>query len=59
MDEQTRITPEAEQSEWAIERPWPASALDPRVDVEKLEPMIAMHEGLKAKEAELAFNAAS
>jgi len=33
--------------------------LDPRVDVEKLEPMIAMHEGLKAKEAELAFNAAS
>jgi len=43
MDEQTRITPEAEQSEWAIERPWPASALDPRVDVEKIERMMAMH----------------
>jgi len=33
-------------------------ALDPRVDVEKLERMMAMYERLKAKEAELAFNAA-
>ena len=33
-------------------------ALDPRADVEKLERMIAMYERLKAKEAELAYNAA-
>ena len=33
-------------------------ALDPRADVEKLERMMAMYERLKAKEAELAFNAA-
>jgi hypothetical protein len=33
-------------------------ALDPRADVAKLEHMIAMYEGLKAKEAELAYNAA-
>jgi hypothetical protein len=33
-------------------------ALDPRVDVEKLERMMAMYERLKAKEAELAYNAA-
>jgi hypothetical protein len=33
-------------------------ALDPRADVEKLERMTAMYERLKAKEAELAFNAA-
>jgi hypothetical protein len=33
-------------------------ALDPRVDVEKLERMMAMYERLKAKEAELAYYAA-
>ena len=33
-------------------------ALDPRADVQKLERLAAMHERLKAKEAELAFNAA-
>jgi ERF superfamily len=33
-------------------------ALDPRADVAKLERLIGMYEGLKAKEAELAFNAA-
>jgi hypothetical protein len=33
-------------------------ALDPRADVEKLERMMAMYERLKAKEAELAYNAA-
>src|SRR5215472_12656092 len=33
-------------------------ALDPRTDVEKLERLTAMYERLKAKEAELAYNAA-
>src|SRR5215831_1178715 len=33
-------------------------ALDPRADVEKLDPIIAMYERLKAKEAELQYNAA-
>jgi hypothetical protein len=33
-------------------------ALDPRGDVEKLERLMAMYERLKAKEAELAYNAA-
>jgi hypothetical protein len=33
-------------------------ALDPRADVEKLDRMIGIYERLKAKEAELAFNAA-
>jgi ERF superfamily protein len=33
-------------------------ALDPRADVAKLERLIAVYERLKAKEAELAFNAA-
>ena len=33
-------------------------ALDPRADVEKLERMMAMYDRLKAKEAELAYNAA-
>jgi hypothetical protein len=33
-------------------------ALDPRADVGKLERMMAMYERLKAKEAELAYNAA-
>ena len=34
------------------------AALDPRADVEKLDRMMAMYERLRAKEAELAFNAA-
>src|SRR6516165_2732987 len=33
-------------------------ALDPHADVEKLERVMAMYERLKAKEAELAYNAA-
>ena len=33
-------------------------ALDPRADVEKLDRVMAMYERLKAKESELAFNAA-
>jgi len=33
-------------------------ALDPRADVEKLERIMAMYERLKAKQAELAYNAA-
>src|SRR6202007_2007296 len=33
-------------------------ALDPRADVEKLERMMAMYQRRKAKEAELAYNAA-
>ena len=33
-------------------------ALDPCADVEKLDRMMAMYEGLKAKEAELAYNSA-
>ena len=33
-------------------------ALDPRNDVEKLERIMAMYHRLKAKEAELAYNAA-
>jgi ERF superfamily len=62
-----------EQSEKPVERLLPASpsgspstvlaliervALDPRADVEKLERMMAMYERVKAKEAELAYNAA-
>jgi ERF superfamily protein len=73
-DEQTGRTPELEQTERAIERPVPMPpsdngsstllslieklALGPRADVEKLGHMMAMYERLKAKEAELAFNAA-
>src|SRR6516162_7939090 len=34
------------------------AALDPRADVQKLDRMMAMYERLRAKEAELAFNAA-
>src|SRR6516165_1318946 len=60
-------------SERRVERPRPAPAsdspstvmaliervaLDPRADVEKLERMMAMYERVKAKEAELAYNAA-
>src|SRR6476661_608598 len=71
MEKQASLTPEAEQSEPPVELPVPPSdspsavlalmarmALDPRGDVEKLERMMAMYERLKAKEAELAYNAA-
>src|ERR1700740_2745164 len=73
MKKQTSLTPETEQSERPVERllPGPLSdspstvlaliervALAPRADVEKLERMMAMYERLKAKEAELAYNAA-
>ena len=73
MEKQARLTLETEQSERPVERLLPAPpsdspstalvliekvALDPRVDVEKLERVIAMYERLKAKEAELAYNAA-
>jgi hypothetical protein len=72
MKRQARLTPETEQGERPVERlPAPSSdsastvlaliervALDPCADVEKLERMMAMYERLKAKEAELAYNAA-
>ena len=73
MEEQVSLTLETEQSQGPVERLLPASpsdcpstvlaliervALDPRADVEKLERMMAMYERLKAKEAELAYNAA-
>src|SRR5467141_2802224 len=71
--EQASLTLETEQSERPSDRLLlaPSSdsastvlaliervALDPRADVEKLERMMAMYEWLKAKEAELAYNAA-
>ena len=73
MEKQASPMRETEQSEWPVERLLPASpsdslstvlgliervALDPRADGEKLERMMAMYERLKAKEAELAYNAA-
>src|ERR1700731_2868610 len=73
MEEQASLTLETEQSERPVERLLAAPpsdspsrvlaliervALDPRADVEKLERMMAMYERLKAKEAELAYNAA-
>src|SRR5882724_13574088 len=71
MEEQASLTPETEQSERPIELPVPPSdspstvlaliervALDPRANGENLERLMAMYERLKAKEAELAFNAA-
>jgi hypothetical protein len=73
MEEQVSLTLEAEQRELSVERPLPAPpsdspstvlaliervALDPGADAEKLERMMAIYERLKAKEAELAFNAA-
>jgi hypothetical protein len=73
MEEQASLTLETEQSERPAERLLPAPpsdspstvlaliervALDPRADVQKLERMMAMYERLKAKEAELAYNAA-
>ena len=73
MKKQPSLTLKTEQSEDLVKRPLPApssdrpsavlalverAALDPRADVEKLERMMAMYERLKAKEAELAYNAA-
>jgi len=73
MEEQVSLTRATEQSKRPVERLLPAPlsdspstvleliekvALDPRADVEKLERMMAMYERLKAKEAELAYNAA-
>jgi hypothetical protein len=72
MKRQARHTPETEEGERPVERlPAPPSdspstvlaliervALDPCADVEKLERMMAMYERLRAKEAELAYNAA-
>jgi hypothetical protein len=70
-DEQAGRTVETEQTERRVERLLRRSdspstvlaliervALDPRADVEKLERLVAMYERLKAKEAELAYNAA-
>ena len=73
MENQTRRTRKTAQSERPVEPlPGPASdspptvlaliervALDPHADVEKLDRMMAMYERLKAKEAELAYNAAN
>ena len=73
MKKRASLTLETEQGERLVERllPTPSAdspstvlaliervALDPRVDAEKLERMTAMYERLKAKEAELAYNAA-
>jgi hypothetical protein len=72
MENLTRRTQKTEQSERPVEPlPGPASdspptvlaliervVLDPHADVEKLDRMMAMYERLKAKEAELACNAA-
>jgi hypothetical protein len=72
MENQTRRTRKTEQSERPVEPlPEPASdspptvlaliervVLDPHADVEKLDRMMAMYERFKAKEAELAYNAA-
>jgi hypothetical protein len=67
------LTPKTEQSEGpaALQPPAPPAdsasrvlaliervALDPGADAEKLERMTAMYEAFKAKEAELAYNAA-
>jgi hypothetical protein len=72
MAKQARLAPEIE-CEGAAGLPPPAPfanssstvlaliervALDPGADAEKLERMMAMYEALKAKEAELAYNAA-
>jgi ERF superfamily protein len=73
VDEPPTLTLETDQSEGPIE-PLPSAlpsgsasavlalverlALDPRVDVQKLESVMRMYERLKAKEAELAYNAA-
>src|SRR6516164_664876 len=73
MKKQASLTLEAEPGERPVARllpPLPSDspstvlaliervALDPRADVEKLERIMAMYERLKAKQAELAYNAA-
>ena len=73
MEQQVSFTVETEQDEQPIAPLPPAAtsnnpstvlalierlALDPHADVEKLERMMTMYERLKAKEAELAYNAA-
>jgi len=73
MKKQASLTLETEPGERPVVRlpPTPPSdspstvlaliervALDPRADVEKLERVMAMYQRLKAKEAELAYNAA-
>src|SRR5215471_2798259 len=72
MEKQTSLTREAKQRERPVEPPpvpplessstvlalIERMALDPCADVEKLERLTAMYERLKAKEAELAYNAA-
>ena len=72
MEKQTSLARKAEQRERPAQRlPVPPSdsrstiltliervVLDPRADVAKLDRVIAMYDRLKAKEAELAFNAA-
>src|SRR5262245_45214139 len=73
MQELINVSVDTEPSEKPVERLLPAPpsdslstvlaliervALDPGADVKKLERMISMYEGLKVKEAELAYNAA-
>src|ERR1700747_376161 len=73
MKKHASLTPETEQGERPVEQLLPAPpsdnpstvlaliervALNPRADVEKLEGIMALYERLKAKEAELAYNAA-
>jgi hypothetical protein len=71
MEERASVPLETEQSERLVERAAPPLdspstgvaliervAIDPRAGVEKLERIMAMYERLKAKEAELAYNAA-
>jgi hypothetical protein len=74
MEEQASLTVENEQRRARVEQLLPAPpsdspaavlaliqrvALDPRADLGKLERVTAMYERLKAKEDELAFNAAN
>jgi hypothetical protein len=72
MQKQIKLTREAQQRKRSLEplhappSDTPSSvkalmervALEPHADVEKLERLVAMYDRLKAKEAELAFNAA-
>jgi hypothetical protein len=73
MKRQANLTLKTVRSEWSVERLGAAPpadspstilaliervALDTRADVEKLDRVMAMYDRLKAKGAELAFNAA-
>jgi len=73
VEQETDLTFETEHSEASVERRPLAPAsdcpsmilaliervlVDPRADAEKLERVMGMYETLKAKEAELAYNAA-